>query len=166
MPHDKNHHHNSQTFDIDDLDKLPDENSKRFVAVLNSKVELGRLLNALGHMSAGLVGQIASECETVEELCFLQYQDKELGQHPCISHYPFIVLKADNSNQIRKIRQEALARHIPYTDFTDTMIVGSSMGQLLATSEKKEEELEYFGICMFGESDTLKEFTKKFSLFR
>jgi len=33
---------------------LPDENSLRFIAVLNKKVETGKLMNALGHMSAGL----------------------------------------------------------------------------------------------------------------
>lgn len=38
------------------MDNLPDENSKRFIAVLNKKIETGKLMNALGHMSAGLVG--------------------------------------------------------------------------------------------------------------
>ena len=35
---------------------LPDETSQRFVAVLNKKVEPGKLMNALGHMTAGLAG--------------------------------------------------------------------------------------------------------------
>lgn len=39
-----------------DLNSLPDENSKRFVAVLNKKIEIERLMNALGHMAAGLAG--------------------------------------------------------------------------------------------------------------
>ncbi len=101
---------------------LPDENSKKFVAVLNKKVELGRLLNALGHMAAGLAGGY----EAREGLHFLQYSDKDGGAHPNISHFPFIVLKADNSNQIRTVRNEAIKRNIPYTDFTSTMIVGTS----------------------------------------
>lgn len=158
--------HNKQSFNYNDLDKLPDENSQRFVAVLNSKIELGRLLNALGHMTAGLSGLIASECDSVEELCFLEYKDGSESIHPHISHYPFIVLKADNSNQIRKIREEAVKRNLPFTDFVDTMTVGSSKAQLEATAAKKDEELEYFGICMFGDTVSLKEFTKKFSLFK
>ncbi|EKD43519.1 MAG: hypothetical protein ACD_72C00244G0009, partial [uncultured bacterium] len=36
--------------------QLPNENSKRFVAVLNRKIETGRIMNALGHMTAGLAG--------------------------------------------------------------------------------------------------------------
>jgi hypothetical protein len=46
------------------------------------------------------------------------------------------------------------------------MIVGTSADQLAATQAKREEELEYFGVCLFGETVVLKEFTKKFSLFK
>ena len=81
-------------------DQLPDENSKRFIAILNKKIDMGRLLNALGHMTAGL----AAGHENKDEMCLLQYQDKDGGAHPNISHFPFIVLKADNSSKIRKVR--------------------------------------------------------------
>ena len=144
------------------LQSLPDENAKRFIAVLNGKIEIERLINALGHMTAGLVGRF----KDVSELCFLQYQDKDGGLHPNISHFPFIVLKADNSNQIRTVRAQALAREVPFTDFTSSMIVGTSTAQLEATQASSETELEYFGICLFGDTVMLKEFTKKFSLYR
>lgn len=144
------------------MSELPDENAKRFVAVLNKKIEIGRLLNALGHMTAGLAGGY----EDRSDLCFLQYRDKDNGAHPNISHYPFIVLKAENSNQIRKVRNEAISRGLPFTDFTSTMIVGTSQAQLDATLAASEPELEYFGICMFGPTEVLREFTGKLSLFR
>jgi hypothetical protein len=140
---------------------LPDENTYRFIAVLNKKIETGFLMNALGHMTAGLAGGSGKAAE----MHFLQYKDKDGGTHPNISHFPFIVLKADNANQIRTIRNEALKRGIPFTDFTDTMTVGSSQEQLDATKAKPESELEYYGICLFGKTDELKEFTGKFSLF-
>ena len=38
------------------MQNLPDENTKRFAAVLNKKIEIGRFMNALGHMTAGLAG--------------------------------------------------------------------------------------------------------------
>jgi hypothetical protein len=141
--------------------KAPDENSKRFIAVLNKKTDLGRLMNALGHITAGLVAGSGKS----DEMCFLQYKDKDGGIHPNISHYPFIVLKADNSNKIRTVRNECIARNIPFSDFTSTMIVGTSQDQLNATLETPEQELEYFGIVMFGSTQELKEFTGKFSLF-
>ncbi len=145
-----------------DISQLPEESSKRFTVVLNKKIELGRLMNALGHMMGGLVGQISDR----SQLCFLKYLDKDGGVHPSISHYPVIVLKADNSNQIRKVRAEVLARGLPYTDFTSTMTVGTSAAQLEATRSSPEAELEYYGICMFGETAVLQEFTAKLSLFK
>ena len=138
------------------------ENSKKFVAVLNKKIEIGRLMNALGHMTAGLAGghNIADQME------FLQYVDADNGIHPNISNFPFIVLSADNSNQIRGVRNEAMARGLKFTDFTNTMIVGTSAEQLESTKLTKEEDLEYFGICMFGDADVINGFTGKLSLFK
>jgi hypothetical protein len=74
-------------------------------------------------------------------------------------------LKAENSNQIRKIRNEALQRNILFTDFTSTMTVGTSADQIERTKNTPEAELEYWGVCMFGDASELKEFTGKFSLF-
>lgn len=145
-----------------DIKNLPDENSKRFVAVLNQKISLGNLLNALGHMTAGLVGNN----QNPKNFYFLDYQDKNKNIHSGISHFPYIVLKAENSNQIRKLRQQLTENKISFTDFTSTMTIGTSEDQLKATSEKNEGELEYYGICFFGETDKLKEITKKFSLFK
>lgn len=141
---------------------LPDENSKRFIAILNKKVEIGRAMNALGHITAGLAGGSGK----ADEMCFLQYEDKDGGKHPNISHYPFIVLKADNSNKIRTVRNECIARGIPFSDFTSTMTVGTSQDQQDRTRATSEADLEYWGIVMFGSTAELKEFTGKFSLYQ
>lgn len=141
---------------------LPDETKYRFVAVLNKKAELGRLFNALGHMTAGLVGKYGD----ANDFCFLEYRDADGGIHPSISHFPFIVLKADNANQIRTLRSALIEQGLPCNDFTSTMTVGTSEEQQRATAETPEAELEYFGICTFGETEPLKVLTKKFQLFR
>ena len=141
---------------------LPDEKSKRFIAVLRKDVEPGKLMNALGHMTAGLAGGF----DEADDMCFLEYQDKDGGKHPNISHYPFIVLRADNSNQIRFIREEAKKRGILFTDFTSTMTIGTSAEQVQNTKNTPEKDLDYYGICLFGHTDELREFTKKFSLFK
>jgi hypothetical protein len=145
-----------------DFTVLPDENSKRFIAILNRKIEPGKLFNALGHMTAGLAGGFGEH----EQMCFLQYIDKDGGIHPNISHFPFIVLSADNSNQIRTVRTEAIRRGILYTDFTSTMTVGTSQEQVTNTCHTPEVELDYYGICLFGETAVLREFTKRFSLYK
>lgn len=143
------------------MSDLPDERTKRFVAVLNKKIDTGKLMNALGHMTAGLAGGFGKG----EEMTFLEYKDKDGGIHPHISHFPFIVLRADNSSQIRTIRNEAIKRGIIFTDFTSTMTVGTSAEQVERTGNTNEAELEYYGICLFGETEILREFTGKFSLF-
>ena len=145
-----------------DWSSLPDERNYRFIAILNKKINFGKLMNALGHMTAGLSGKVGSP----EEMYFLEYKDMDGGSHPGISHFPFIVLSADNSNQIRTVRNEATNREIQFTDFTSTMTVGTSREQVERTANSVESELEYYGIVLFGESSILREFTSKFSLFK
>ncbi|MEZ8791238.1 DUF2000 domain-containing protein [Vibrio splendidus] len=140
---------------------LPDESQKRFIAILSKKMDLGRTLNVLGHLSVGLSNQLESD-----ETCYVDYEDLDSNVHPNLSHYPFIVLKADNSNKLRKVREEAFSRGIKFTDFTSSMIEGGSVEQQQRTKETKEEDLEYLGVCLFGDSQILREFTKKFSLYK
>lgn len=138
------------------------DNGSKFIAVLNKKIELPKLLNALGHMSVGLT----SLTRNIEDMKFLDYRDADNTSHPAISHFPFIVLMADNSNQIRTLRNTAIDQGILYNDFTSTMLGISADDQLLQTKNKKENELEYFGITLFGDTEKLQPLTKKFSLFR
>lgn len=132
----------------------------KLVAVLNKSVDPGKVMNALAHMCIGLGAVIGRE-----ELCLSNYQDADGGSHPYISAMPFIIL-SEKSNKIRKLRQEAIANHILFTDFTDTMTVGTYQEQLERTSKTHEEELNYFGIVLFGDWDTVSELTKKCSLWR
>ncbi len=119
-------------------------------------------MNALGHMAAGFSALISDK----ELLRFDTYVDKEGGAHPSISDNPFIVLSADNSNQIRTLRKSLKEHNIPFNDFTSTMTVGTFAEQKQRTVETPELELEYYGICFFGENNQLRELTKKFSLWR
>ncbi|WP_425655013.1 DUF2000 domain-containing protein [Vibrio campbellii] len=146
------------------MNQLPDENQKRFVAVISKKVEVGRAVNIVGHLSVSLANQLSDGDAVYND--YNDYHDLDDNVHPNISHYPFIVLRSDNSNKIRKLRQEALDKSIPFSDFTHTMVEGGSEVQQQTTKNTLEAELEYLGICLFGETETLRELTKKFSLYR
>ena len=137
------------------------DNDMKFIAVLNRKIAPARLLNALGHMSAGLPGLRA-----VEDFKFLDYVDGDANLHQGISQYPFIVLQAENANQVRVTRSRLIEAGLPFTDFTDTMIGVSAEDQLQKTRARREADLEYFGICTFGPTTLLAPITKRFSLFR
>ncbi len=135
--------------------------TKQFICVINKKVEPGRALNAIGHMSVGLTALF----DNYDELRFQTYTDKDGTKHPSISDNPFIILKAKNGNQIRTLRNTLREKGIPFTDFTDTMIEGTYVEQHQRTKETPEEELEYFGICFFMDKEDSRELTKKFSLY-
>lgn len=134
----------------------------KFVAVLNKKIPLGTLMNALGHMAAGLSEKFPS----IAEMRFDSYIDKDGGEHKSISDNPFIILASDNSNKLRTLRNELVAAGIHFNDFTNTMTVGTFAEQKERTKNTPEAELEYYGICMFGEKEKLSALTKKFSLWK
>ncbi len=138
------------------------DNEAKFVAVLNRKITLPQLMNALGHITAGLV----SLCQDTKTMKFLRYEDADGGAHPAISHFPFIVLEAKNGNQIRTLRQAAIEQNILFNDFADKMLGGSAEEQLQNTRNTKESDLDYFAIVLFGPADVLNGLTRKFSLFR
>ncbi|MBI4067761.1 DUF2000 domain-containing protein [Candidatus Gottesmanbacteria bacterium] len=134
----------------------------KFVAVLNKKIPIGILMNAFGHMAAGLSGSFPN----VAEMRFDSYFDQNGGEHKSISDNPFIILAADNSNQIRTLRNALIEARIHFVDFTDTMTVGTYIEQKERTNNTSEINLEYYGICIFGPIAALNQLTKKFSLWR
>jgi len=134
----------------------------KFVAVLNKKIPTGSLMNALGHMAAGL----AASYSNIKDMRFDSYFDQNGGEHKSISDNPFIILSADNSNQIRTLRNQLIQSNIHFVDFTNTMTVGTYVEQKERTKNTLEEQLEYYGICIFGPIELISQLTKKFSLWR
>lgn len=141
---------------------MADDLQNKFIAVMNKKVPVGTLMNALGHMAAGLVGSYPN----IVEMRFDSYIDQNGGDHKSISDHPFIILSADNGNQIRTLRNALKEAGVHFVDFTDTMTVGTYAEQKERTKNTPEEQLEYYGICMFGDKNILAPLTKKFSLWR
>ena len=133
----------------------------KLVAVLNKGIDPGKVMNALGHMSIGLGAVIGKE-----NLRLTAYRDADGGLHPSISEMPFMILSEKNSNKIRKLRQEALEKKILFTDFTDTMTVGTWQEQVEKTATVADENLVYFGIVLYGKWELVTELTRKCSLWR
>lgn len=132
----------------------------KLVAVVNEKLESGVAMNAVAHMSIGLGSFLGKE-----RLRLSDYIDADQGSHPHISEMPFIILKT-NSNKLRNLRKEALAHGIHFTDFTNTMTVGTYVEQIELTKKTKEEELIYYGVVLYGEWEKVSELTRKFSLLK
>jgi hypothetical protein len=133
----------------------------KFVAVLNRKIPLPQLLNALAHCSSGL-GQSLDKSQAE----MLEYLDASNEIHPGISRFPWIVLQARNSNQLRDLRTKARNAGLSVTDFTNTMLGESAEAQLKSTKATAEQALDYFVVCIFGSATEVDPLTRKFSLFR
>jgi hypothetical protein len=137
------------------------EFKKKLVAVLNEKIEHGKIMNALAHMVIGLGASVSKE-----ELRLADYKDADGNSHDNISEMPFMVLAANNSNKIRTLRLAAIENKIEFVDFNNAMTVGTYKEQIEKASKTKEEELEYYGIALFGDWDKVSELTRKFSLWK
>ena len=140
-----------------------DVTTYKFVAILSKKVDVGKIMNALAHMSLGLV---ASNLDKIKDMGFVDYVDKDNIVHPSLSKNSYVILRADNSNQIRTVRNVAIEKGIPHVDFANTMQEGTYIEQLERTRKISEAELEYYGICLFGKIEEVSELTRKFSLWK
>jgi hypothetical protein len=113
-------------------------------------------------MTAGLMA-LATDSS---QMNFQEYQFNSDQLTPAnISLYPFIILKAKNSNQLKTLHESVSDLGILHNVFTDSMLGASAIKQLEATKSSKSEDLIYFGITLFGNSQKLAELTHKFSLF-
>jgi len=133
------------------------------VVVLNDKIDVGRLMNACAHLAMGFGASRGSAQRS--ELLLLDYKDASGDSHSHISGLSLIVLRA-NSNQLRVLRQKAREANITCIDFLSSMTEGSYRDQLERTRCTEPENLDYFGVLLFGAAEQLRPITRKYSLFR
>lgn len=135
----------------------------KIVAVLNKNLEVGVALNAIAHMSAGLVAS-ANE-ETRREMSFIDYPDKDNINHKSISALSLIVLRG-KSGEIKKAINQAKEAGLHNIDFIETMTGDTYKEQLERTANTPNEEVNYYGMMMFGEKTLIDPITKKLSLWK
>ncbi len=136
---------------------------KKVVVVLNESIDVGRLMNACAHLAMGFGA--SRDSEEKRKLLLLDYQDASGESHPFISGLSVIVLKA-NSNQLRTLRQKAHEANVTCIDFLSSMTEGSYQNQLERTRCTAPDDLGYFGVLLFGDTDQLRALTRRYSLFR
>ncbi len=143
---------------------MTDDLKYRVVIALDKTLEPGRAMNAVAHMSAGLSGLIAEKGE-IDQLRFQDYKDQDGKVYPSISDLPMIVMRGKKGH-VRRFAEEAKAEGMDTTCFLDTMVEGTYADQHARTNETSSEDINYFGACVFGESDKLRELTKRLSLWQ
>ncbi len=140
-----------------------DITTHKFAAVLNKKAEIGKVLNALAHISIGLAASATPD--QVADMSFIEYQDKDGLLYPHLSKNSYVILRADNANQIRTLRQTALQKGVHCVAITEEMQNGTYEEQLNNIQKLGEAELNYIGICLFGSIQEISELTRKFQLW-
>lgn len=144
-----------------EINMLYADNQFKWVVVCNRKVPLPRLFNAIGHLALGM----KSRCNDDAARQFHNYDGADGELYSTISNWPFIVLQANNGNQLRTLRAAANAARVECQAFVDSMIGQSAEDQLQKTKQTNDEDVEYFAVLVFGKSDVVHAMTKKFSLF-
>jgi hypothetical protein len=133
----------------------------KLVAVMNKQVEVGVVMNALAHMSAGFGAHIGKE-----QLELMDYVDSEQNVYPNISRKPFIILRAKNSNKILALMNSAKENNLHFSVFTNTMTVGTWQDQDERTKQLKQDEIQFYGIILYGPETIVSELTRKNSLWK
>ena len=105
------------------------DNEYKWVAVLNRKAPLPQLLNAVGHLALGM----RSQCKEEAAGFFHDYEGADGRLMSTVSHWPVIVLQANNANQLRTLRAAALDAGLPCQAFVDAMIGQSAEEQIRKT---------------------------------
>ena len=145
------------------MDTVHTPQTHKFAVILNKKLDTGVALNAASHLMAALVNKaVASQRELMQ---FVDYIDADGSPHP-VSALSLIVLRADSSNKIRTARQAAKLAGLLCVDFIESMTGGTAAEQQERTASLSENDLNYYGVAMFGEVEILRDITSKLSLWR
>jgi len=137
------------------------ESNNKLVVILNEKVETGKAMNALAHAMLGFgAGAI-----TKEEVHLNKYEDAVGNVHDNISEMGIVILRA-GSNKIRTIKNKAKEMGLKYVDFVETMSIGTYEEEFKLTKTKKDEELNYWALILYGDWDKVTGLTGKLSLYK
>lgn len=145
-------------------EKMSEENRMAYqlAVILNKNVEAGRAINAATHAVSGFIGTLNKP----GQLNYLEYRDKTGELDVVISHHPTIVLQATDSKELLKAYRKAQTEHLPVNAFIETMTIGSSQEEIALLNTKTIDELEFWGVVVFGKTEEVQKVTKSFQLWK
>ena len=140
-----------------------DYKQKKIVAVLAANIEVGIALNIIGHLAISIGAHGGDDLMGKHQLL-----DASGVSHVGIAKYPVIVTKV-KPGRLRRLIEEA--RHhsasILLVDYPEQMLTTGHDDELAAAvSNRREEEINYLGAMLYGDSGVVNELTGKFTLWR
>ena len=136
--------------------------SKRIVAVVNKELEPWQVANTVGHMSAYQGHRMAKgEFDSGE---FFITKDGE--QLPRNSQYPILIKRADHK-ELHKLLRKAKEAHIRVHVFIREMIETTNDQKIVESLKGKSiDEVDIYGVALFGDNDAVNALTKHFQLWK
>ena len=130
--------------------------------IVRGDLQAWQVLNVVAHCAARMANKMCGHFDTGE-----YFVTRDGKNHPRNSQYPIIVFRADGSDDLRTLLMGVRSASLPHLAFIREMIDFTDDAELQkALDGKTESELEYLGVGMFGENDTVKQLTRKFSLWK
>lgn len=134
---------------------------KKIVGIIATNVEASVALNVIGHLAIAIGKYSDKEIMGRKELL-----DKSGIIHQGISQFPFIVTKV-KPGKLRKAIETAKSNpNLLVADYPKEMLETRTDDELADAIIKKEEnELEYLGAIIYGDTADVNEITGKFQLW-
>ena len=135
---------------------------KKIVGVIATNVDASVALNVIGHLAIA-IGKY-SDNEIMGKPIIT---DKSNINHSGISQFPFIVTKV-KAGKLRTAIDKAKANpNLLVADYPKDMLDTRTDDELVASiSNKENEQLEYLGAIIYGNTDDVNEITGKFQLWK
>ena len=136
----------------------------KFVIVLNEKSPAGKLLSATGQLSMSLYTDATSEQR--ENMNFVPFHSPTMNRLITLSTTSFVVLKG-TQNQLITLYSKTQEQGVLSAIFTSTMSFNGIEEDLIQkTANTDLEQVELYGVGLFGLINELAPLTKKFSVFK
>ena len=135
---------------------------KKIVGIIAANVDASVALNVIGHLSIA-IGKYSGDEIMGKPLI----TDKSDINHLGISKFPFIVTKVKSGKLKVAIEKAKNNPNLLVADYPKDMLETRTDDELVASINAKEnEELEYLGAIIYGNTEDVNEITGKFQLWK
>lgn len=135
---------------------------KKIVGIIATNVDVSVALNVIGHLSVA-IGKYSDD----EIMGKPIITDKSGINHLGISKFPFIVTKVKAGKLKAAIEKAKNNPNLLVADYPKDMLETRTDDELVASINTKEnEELEYLGAIIYGNTEDVNEITGKFQLWK
>ena len=135
---------------------------RKIVGIIATNVDAATALNVIGHLAVS-IGKYSDE-----EIMGKKILTDATGiNHLGISKFPFIITKVKMSKLKAAIDKAKENKNLLVADYPKEMLETRTDEELVsAVASKEEENLEYLGAIIYGNTKDVNEITGKFQLWK